>query len=376
MLRQNSTVPKWDPDTKIWTYRPYIDGVQKKYTSRKPGPAGAAECKRKYNSALASENKNMIRFSEAWKKYLEHRADLLGQSEAVSKSRQYGKYYLLPRLKNKRMKDISKNDWQECINKAAPVKKDIERLSKKSLMNIRGEITCFCRFAYDGNMIDTMPLSLRIPKDAPVIGKKIIQPGLLVRFLNDDSDEWYLHAWQLMTVTGLRPGECYGLKQDDVSDGLIRVRRSITHNRQITGGKNDNAIRTLVQTDMAAKFIMQQLEMICRNEIDTEWLFPTPDGDMPCPSTITHHWDLYRRQFPDHITQHGLRHTFNSINKKLPEAWRKKIIGHSVDMDTDGIYGHEVDGEDIEIAEAVNATFTDIFKKTSTKQVLADKQKP
>ena len=89
---------------------------------------GAAECKRKYNSAVASVNKNMIRFSEAWKTDLEHRADLLGQSEAVSKSKQYGKYYLLPRLKNKRMKDITKNDWQECIKKAKPVKKDIDRL--------------------------------------------------------------------------------------------------------------------------------------------------------------------------------------------------------------------------------------------------------
>ena len=46
-------------------------------------------------------------------------------------------------------------------------------MSKKSLMNIRGEITAFCRYAVKAEIMDRMPFDLTIPKHAPVVGKNI-----------------------------------------------------------------------------------------------------------------------------------------------------------------------------------------------------------
>lgn len=40
-----------------------------------------------------------------------------------------------------------------------------------------------------------------------------------------------------------------------------------------------------------------------------------------------------------------MRHTFVSLNKDMPDALKKLILGHSEDMDTDGTYGHEMEGD-------------------------------
>lgn len=49
-----------------------------------------------------------------------------------------------------------------------------------------------------------------------------------------------------------------------------------------------------------------------------------------------------------------MRHTFVSIlSATVPEAMLKKIVGHSQSMDTLGVYGHRVDGDENRIATAL-----------------------
>ena len=40
-----------------------------------------------------------------------------------------------------------------------------------------------------------------------------------------------------------------------------------------------------------------------------------------------------------------MRHTFVSIAQELPEAYVKRLVGHSRNMDTFGTYGHAVAGD-------------------------------
>lgn len=44
-------------------------------------------------------------------------------------------------------------------------------------------------------------------------------------------------------------------------------------------------------------------------------------------------------------TPYEMRHTFVSMNKDMPEALKKLILGHSENMDTEGTYGHEMEGD-------------------------------
>ena len=53
----------------------------------------------------------------------------------------------------------------------------------------------------------------------------------------------------------------------------------------------------------------------------------------------------------------GLRHTFVSIAQELPEAYVKRLVGHSRNMDTFGTYGHAVAGDAEKIAAGLDAIF-------------------
>ena len=69
-------------------------------------------------------------------------------------------------------------------------------------------------------------------------------------------------------------------------------------------------------------------------------------------------WQVYCRvnEIPP-VSAYEMRHTFVSVAKKLPAGEVKDLVGHSEDMDTFGVYGHALTGEDTETAQAVNGMF-------------------
>lgn len=76
-------------------------------------------------------------------------------------------------------------------------------------------------------------------------------------------------------------------------------------------------------------------------------MFPDEYGAHTRSSQYYKAWIRYR----DHVgiqakaSPYELRHTFVSITKGLPVGLIKPLVGHSKDMDTFGVYGHEVEGE-------------------------------
>lgn len=51
-----------------------------------------------------------------------------------------------------------------------------------------------------------------------------------------------------------------------------------------------------------------------------------------------------------------------SVVKTLPAGEVKQLVGHSQDMDTFGIYGHALTGDDETTAQAVNGVFLRVLK--------------
>lgn len=47
--------------------------------------------------------------------------------------------------------------------------------------------------------------------------------------------------------------------------------------------------------------------------------------------------------------------------QRLPEGELKALVGHSKNMDTWGVYGHEIDGEQRKTAIKVEAIFNDLL---------------
>jgi len=328
-----------------------FEGRTKTVTSPNPSvKSGPAECRRKaLDWKEGYTDKSTWLFSRCWDDYL---ADVKARtSDANYKNvEKLGRLYLAPRLGTFKMYRISDQDWQDCITKID------KPLSRKYLSDIRGTVAGFWRYAKRSRMIERIPDPLRLPTNAPVIGKGILMPEQ-VETLFSASEAWYINAWRLMAATGMRPGEVYGLQKSDISE-VIRVRRSVNTDNKITQGKNKNAIREVALSTAAEIIIMDQLERIRKMETElhkvTPWLFPEPDASDPSHRRAYQEWTRYRAANGIHVSPYSLRHTFVSMNKDVPLATLKRMLGHTEDMDTHRVYDHKVDGDYKKAADSID----------------------
>ena len=58
-----------------------------------------------------------------------------------------------------------------------------------------------------------------------------------------------------------------------------------------------------------------------------------------------------------------LRHTYISVNKEMPAGPKKMVVGHSKDMDTESVYGHELAGGLEKAANYTEQAFGEIIGK-------------
>jgi len=336
-------VPKWINSDQRWRLDVRVGGKRRVFTSSKPGKPGNKEVMRKYNAAVeGATDKSGWRLSKCWEEYLQD-VKINTSSGNYDQREKFGRLYILPKIGYKKVGSIKVGDWQDCITFIKP--KLGKPLAKKSLMNLKSTIVNFCRYAKEHGMVDTLPDALRLPRNARTVGKEILQPNQL-GLLFDPSDEWYANAWRLMVVTGMRPGEVYGLKIEDTKGGMVTIRRSINWDGDVTEGKNDNAKRSFMLHSIAQEIVDNQIAKVKAAKMISPWLFPEPDGDMPSHRNAYTAWRRYIKTIGINISPYCLRHTWVSLTKaSVPEALQKQIVGHSKSMDTHGVYGHAVNGE-------------------------------
>lgn len=251
---------------------------------------------------------------------------------------------------------LNDDHFQTILDKAFAAGK-----SKKTLSNINNTAKNFARFCRRKGATSYIPDDVKIPKGARLKGKKCLQPQDLITLFKSDSTTFrgeiiadpYIHAYRFLVLVGIRPGELYGLKRSDRSGNRLRILRSINEVGEITEGKNENAIRGFVLTPSAAEEWDAQVKLNPWGE----YLFY--EGH---PKGLLRYWKRYcEHNDIAYVSLYELRHTFISIVKSLPEGWLKSIVGHTKDMDTFGVYGHWVVGEDQKIADRIEDIFKDIL---------------
>lgn len=358
---------KWIESKKYWEIKVQKNGVRDSFRSSTKGRKGKHEAEAKADKWLATGTSEM-RFDAAWELFMKQVKANTGTGNYIN-TEKAGRLYLLPSLRLKKLSSITRSDWQSCIT--SMVEKRDKPLSERTCRNTISTINSFLTFC-DGEHMEFSPIKkpLTIPSNAtPTKEKKILQPDGL-RILFSDSkmpyrkkviDAFYINAWRFYVVTGLRRGELVGLRQEDVSR-LLTVRRNINNLLEETHGKNDNARRTMVLSNIASSILADQRRMLENLGIKSKWVFPDPHGERSDPNLVYKHWKKYCEYHGFESTVHELRHTFVSINKVgTPEVLIKSLVGHSVSMDTIGVYGHEVDGEKELAAQYVDAAFNKIF---------------
>lgn len=304
------------------------------------------------------------------------RADVAGQMFLAAKKERTGsgnylkleadwRLYIAPVVGPRKLSTITANIWQQAIDAGAA-----NGLSRRSCENIRACIRAFLTFAQDAKwaVADVRNKALTIPNSAaPKKEKTILQPPDIRLLFSDPTiikhgktiTAHYIHAWRFFVITGLREGELTGLRWEDIGDGVINIRRSINKQLEETYGKNDNARRTFVLTDIARKVLNDQRDHLRDLCIISPWCFPDEYGERSNPKSIYDRYRTYCHQKGQFLTSiHELRHTFVSYGKaSVPVELMKALVGHSSDMDTYGIYGHDVDGNAKRTADMVDGIF-------------------
>lgn len=352
--RTNSAV--WLEKQNRWQIKVQKDGERKTFTCSIPGRAGKAEANRKADEWLASATTDHnTKVSELWGKWTETISSSISKKQAATFWKNH-----ISAIGTIKISALNEGDLQSVVDSAFK-----KGLSKKTISLIRACMVSFVKWCRKNRYTTMTTEDVTVPKNAPTIGKKILQPNDLIK-LFEIKEGLYINLFKLGVLTGLRPGELVGLKWSDLTGSSLRVRRAVNTDNEITAGKNENAKRSIHLGKYELDVLSDQREKLKRRGMISPWIFPANNGNHALQECVVKSWANTRRAhgFGAGVTLYGLRHTFVSLTADMPEGLKKKRVGHSRSMDTEGVYGKHFDGDDLLESEYIENRFDEIFKPT------------
>lgn len=167
---------------------------------------------------------------------------------------------------------------------------------------------------------------------------------------------WWAPMWQFQALTGLRPGEVYGLSEEklDLDAGTARIDHQITewgrlkpHTKQGHARDIDLSAGTVVLT--RKHLVWRKAETLRRWREVPAALFPGDDGGHPNANRVRKAFGRVvkwcRKADPTFplISPHGLRHTYASVyltESEHPDmSYLQRMMGHSSIKETVDTYG-------------------------------------
>lgn len=351
-MRTNSA--KWTGTR--WRIDVQKDGTRKSFYSSKPSRTGQREANAKADKWLTTGvSDTALRVSQAYAMWYETQQETTSEGNCRNIATRW-RHWIEPNIGNKKLSTLTEQDLQNIVNKAYAA-----GLSKKTLSCICSDLRALCKFCRAAKLSTFNPEGLRVPAGARLKGKKVLQPSDLITLFNVDTTLYkgqtvpddYINAYRFQVLTGLRPGELVGLQWGDIQGNTVHVQRAVNVRGEVTKGKNQNAVRSFVLSRMARRVLDDQRQITGRQEsvfcILTEYNYYW-------------RWKVYcKANGLTVVTPYELRHTFVSVVKTLSAGEVKGLVGHSLDMDTFGVYGHALTGEAEATAEAVEGTFLKIL---------------
>ncbi len=373
-MKKRTNTAFWVEKESRWCIAVQKNGTRKRFYSSTPGRTGQREANAKADAwlddSIRDGRKKVATLYAEWVEELK----LTCGTSYVEQCKKYGDYYiLLPVCGNIRIDELTEGDLQKAIDmsfKKRCLKKGGKRtsdkpLSRKTLMTIRSTEISFLKWCRR-NRYSTMFPELSIPKNARMGKKKILQPTALKVLFDVDTrlyygklvfDE-YIYAYRFAVATGVRPGELVGLWYGDIKGNTVNLRRSINRLDEETTGKNENAIRSFDMGEEAHEAYEAQVALLKASDIPLN--YTTPLFQIPNQRALFKRWKKYQRDngIEPQVTLYEMRHTFVSIESGvLTDSQLKMLVGHSKNMDTAGVYRHELDGQREDLAAATTAAF-------------------
>ena len=333
-----------------WKISVQHNGVRKTFYSSLEGDMGRKDCAKKVvawiSAGAAPTSNKRLTVNDVYTAFLKDKA--LETSDIYNIENRY-KNHIKPIIGQLKLENLTVQDFKRVIATAY----NEFNLSRKSLLNLRGDLSLFCGYLYDSNLrTDLSTTRVKIPRSAKRGTKEILATRDvyllfthdMTLYNNEEVKDYYIYAYRFQVLYGLRPGELIGLQWNDVDEEneTITIRRSINAKGMQTDGKNDFAQRVLPLSKLAKQLLEAQNREYRTDPKDpTERIF----GDY---GSICYRkrWGIYcMYNGLQYVTPYELRHTFAS-NNKLLETWiLDEVMGHAHEGMSLGVYAHACEGD-------------------------------
>lgn len=351
-MRKNEA--KWIESRKRWQINVQVEGERRTFTDTTPGTKGKILCEHKADrwvkDGVIDKDTRIDKLFDRWIEDLK----LSTSRDHWKQYEGYGKNHILPYIGAKKISRLTQNDFQRIIDTAYKNPKgtqSIDKLSKKTLTNIRACLMSFIKYCRGEKATAWHPETLTIPAGSRKLKKTILTAEDIntlftvstTMLRGNEVEDRLVHAFRFQVLTGIRPGELIGLQEGDIKGSRLTIDRSINIHGETTDGKNENAVRTYTLDDHALKVLDDQKQMLKQLGWISPYIFPGHDRNHLKEQTLYKSWKRYCRSngITNAMTPYEMRHTFVSVNTNMPDSLKKLVVGHSENMDTQGIYGHE-----------------------------------
>lgn len=281
-MQERVIIPVWLEKYQRWQVKVWIDGVRKTFSSSIHGKKGQQECLAKARNALNRVYHPTMRINKLYADFLQDVKDRTSTGNYTNLE-SIGRVWILPCIGPKQIQRLTEQDMQNILNAAAK-----EGKSYKYISNMRGALTAFLRFARKSRATTLYADDLVIPNYAPKGQRKVFSTADIEKLFTIETttfrkkacDEFYIHAFRFLVVTGLRPGElCELQKKYQDSETRVAVHGNFNRFGEHTTGKTKNAVREFILPKIGVQILEDQLAMLKRHGIISKYLFPDRDGD-------------------------------------------------------------------------------------------------
>lgn len=366
-LRKNEAY--WSDKDERWHIYVQANGVRRHFvstvgvSSRKGKLQAERKADKWLEEQLSDENQKVEVLYDKWIESLKERT----QTAYWTQYEGYGRCWIKPAIGSKRMSKLTEADLDRILAAAYQ-----HGLARKTLQNIRSCLSAFLKYARKCKATTLVADDIIIPRNAPVGKKECLTPDeVSTVFTSDETTfrgitrpDFYINLYRFLLFEGLRPGEALGLKWADIDEDGYEIKRAYNAQSEITQGKNDNARRRHSLSAYSRELLDAQKKLLREYGILSPFVFPRKDGTPTKQRAALKAWERYcEHNKINHISLYELRHTNYSLNKAMPEAYKKMLFGHSAKFNGDAVYDHEIAG-DLEYAAKMNeAAFLKIIKK-------------
>lgn len=253
--------------------------------------------------------------------------------------------FVSPAIGKKRISDIKRIDVYNILAAA-----NENGYAASSIKKIRTTISAPYNFAINSlgyNIISpAQGLVFKYKKNKAIYRKRVLTPDELQRVLESAKNSKYYNYFRILSLTGMRPSECLGLKLSDIKNDYLEINRAIT-NDGLSNLKTDGSKRK-IPIYPALQIVLQEQKAAVLFQSPDKWMFPSENGKPSLNAVkialkrILKGTAIYERGGRNGLKKlklitpavncslYDFRHTFATrmAEDNMPHLTLQKILGH------------------------------------------------